>query len=652
MGKKSRGLGAGKKLRKRREKFRWNNKNFVKRALNLKEKVDPLKGACQAKGIVIEKYQKEAKQPNSAMRKCVTPDTVILLDDFSITISDYPNLLDKSVLSVNWNNKNIESTNVIRYMKFNSSFQRDKVYKIKTKDTGRVIKATSDHPVYTNKGLFEVYKLNVGDKLAVYPYESIKYEEPREFILVNMNKIEEVAPLNTKLIKIKNELELRGLLPLTSRNKDLPRLIRLIGHLFGDGGIYLDRAENSLRYKIVFSGRKNELSEIRKDLEKLGFNISDIIESKSESIVESDKGFHRIKGTSYQLRITNKSLALLFISLGVPVGDKALSDYTIPKWIYELPDWMKKEFLRGFFGSELSKPRMSKKINNTTVGMPLFAISKLKSIRIDNFLGSFSKLLSYFDLKITNVLPCGKCYRKDGNITTKYVISLSSDYNSIKILYGNIGFAYSKERDIFARYIYQYTLYKENVIKKRIEALEKIKILVLNGHSIAHAVDEISLDGLTRESASYWLRNNIHKEKIKVPNNYVLPFEKWLKVCTKNLKNGFLWEEIEFIEEVVENDVRDITTASENHNFLANGFLVSNCVKVQLTKSGKQVGAFVPGYNAIRFIDEHDEVIIESIGGARGKSMGDIAGTRWKVIKINDQSLNALVRGRIEKGRR
>ena len=76
------------------------------------------------------------------------------------------------------------------------------------------------------------------------------------------------------------------------------------------------------------------------------------------------------------------------------------------------------------------------------------------------------------------------------------------------------------------------------------------------------------------------------------------------------------------------------------------------CVKVQLTKNGRTVGAFVPGYNAIKMINEHDEVLIEMIGGARGRSMGDIAGTRWRIIKVNDQSLNALIRGKIEKGRR
>ena len=106
------------------------------------------------------------------------------------------------------------------------------------------------------------------------------------------------------------------------------------------------------------------------------------------------------------------------------------------------------------------------------------------------------------------------------------------------------------------------------------------------------------------------------------------------------------------IEEVSCPEVVDITTESENHNFFANGFLTSNCVVTQLIKNGKKVTAFVPGYNAIKFINEHDEVIIEAIGGKQGRAKGDIPGIRWQVIKINDQSLDALLKGRIEKGRR
>ena len=76
------------------------------------------------------------------------------------------------------------------------------------------------------------------------------------------------------------------------------------------------------------------------------------------------------------------------------------------------------------------------------------------------------------------------------------------------------------------------------------------------------------------------------------------------------------------------------------------------CVKVQLIKNGKQITAFVPGDAATKFIDEHDEVIVECIGGRMGRSKGDIPGVRWCVQKVNDQSLNALLRGKIEKARK
>ncbi len=76
---------------------------------------------------------------------------------------------------------------------------------------------------------------------------------------------------------------------------------------------------------------------------------------------------------------------------------------------------------------------------------------------------------------------------------------------------------------------------------------------------------------------------------------------------------------------------------------------IRKCVKVQLIKNGRVVTAFAPGNGAINFIDEHDEVVIEGIGGRLGRSKGDIPGVRYKVIKVNGISLNELVRGRKEK---
>ena len=70
---------------------------------------------------------------------------------------------------------------------------------------------------------------------------------------------------------------------------------------------------------------------------------------------------------------------------------------------------------------------------------------------------------------------------------------------------------------------------------------------------------------------------------------------------------------------------------------------IRKCVKIQLIKNGRQITAFAV------FIDEHDEVMVEGIGGRMGRSYGDIPGVRYKVIKVNNVSLDEMVRGRIDK---
>ncbi|MCK5290617.1 MAG: 30S ribosomal protein S12 [Thermoplasmata archaeon] len=76
---------------------------------------------------------------------------------------------------------------------------------------------------------------------------------------------------------------------------------------------------------------------------------------------------------------------------------------------------------------------------------------------------------------------------------------------------------------------------------------------------------------------------------------------------------------------------------------------IRKCVKIQLIKNGRQITAFCVGDGAINFIDEHDEVMVEGIGGSKGRSYGDIPGVRFKVIQVNGVSLDEMVRGRKEK---
>jgi len=76
---------------------------------------------------------------------------------------------------------------------------------------------------------------------------------------------------------------------------------------------------------------------------------------------------------------------------------------------------------------------------------------------------------------------------------------------------------------------------------------------------------------------------------------------------------------------------------------------IRKCVRTQLIKNGRVITAFLPGDGALNLIDEHDEVVVEGIGGTRGGAMGDIPGVRWKVVTVNGVSLKELVYGRKQK---
>lgn len=71
--------------------------------------------------------------------------------------------------------------------------------------------------------------------------------------------------------------------------------------------------------------------------------------------------------------------------------------------------------------------------------------------------------------------------------------------------------------------------------------------------------------------------------------------------------------------------------------------------KVQLTKNGKMITAYVPYSKGISFVDEHNDVMVERIGGAQKGARGDLPGVKFIVTKVNGISLKELVKGRKQK---
>ena len=71
---------------------------------------------------------------------------------------------------------------------------------------------------------------------------------------------------------------------------------------------------------------------------------------------------------------------------------------------------------------------------------------------------------------------------------------------------------------------------------------------------------------------------------------------------------------------------------------------IIKCVRIQLLKNGKEITAFVPGNEAIKQVNEHDEVMVEGVGGSQGGPVGSMWGVRWKVIKVNGKALTGMLK--------
>lgn len=73
------------------------------------------------------------------------------------------------------------------------------------------------------------------------------------------------------------------------------------------------------------------------------------------------------------------------------------------------------------------------------------------------------------------------------------------------------------------------------------------------------------------------------------------------------------------------------------------------CVRVQLLKNNVQITAHVPGEGAIDHINEHDEVIVEKVGGAQGGPKGSMVGVKFRVVAVNGVALSEILSGKKQK---
>ena len=328
--------------------------------LKLDKKADPLVGSPQARGIVLEKIGVESKQPNSAIRKCVTPDTKVLLSDLTClpmgkigAVQDkvQASCLDKKTFKVS-------ATPIVDYFSLDKSEKKSLgLYRLQT-ESGLELKGSGDHPNYTERGVKDLKDMEEGDKVIVFPGTPVE-RDLSDSVILDEEGLRAAIPSSSKSERIVNDLKEKGLLPLRYDNPSLSSITRVLGHIFGDGHLSLCKAGTGIAAKFIASGKIEDLEEISRDLNALGYHTSPMYTGKGESTVTTASGSTRMIIGSYNtVSCSAISLYSMLKSLGAPTGNKAASGYRVPNWIKSGPMWVKKEFLASYLGSELERPRI------------------------------------------------------------------------------------------------------------------------------------------------------------------------------------------------------------------------------------------------------------------------------------------------------
>jgi replication factor C small subunit len=354
------------------------------------------------------------------------------------------------------------------------------------------------------------------------------------------------------------ELKRKELLDLTFNDiEKIGALSRICGFMLGDGHL----TRNDVR--LHFSGNKEALQEVKKDLDILGYtNYSKI---KSVTLWNTIRG-KKFRGTSTSFTLDSKPLSLFLQFLGIPKGDKVIALYTVPSFIIKGTKYVKREFLKALFGCDADKPNY-KKMNFSALSLRQNKAISLSKNMIQYY-DELSFLFSEFDIATyINFRNKQEIRKKDNVKVLTFELVIRPNNNNQFKYFSRIGYAYENYKIILARISSEYLRHKLYLIETWRRKSPLILASLNEGNSIRKVANnfEVSPD---------FVSGQIEGKLANLPRNEFMCVDKWVQNYKFN--DLLLTNEIKEIKEIDAKEVMDIT-CQQDHNFITNGFVSHNC---------------------------------------------------------------------------
>jgi tRNA-splicing ligase RtcB (3'-phosphate/5'-hydroxy nucleic acid ligase) len=535
---------------------------------------------------------------------CLHPDTKILTNyGYFKKIKDFADDLGDDISFMDLETKKKESSKAMLFM---SKEADNKIFKIKTK-FGEEIILSEDHPLYGGDKFKIASELKVGDKIITHPFTGVEFEDSDE-IIISESEFREIVGERDKIIK---ELKQRNLLPLTTKSTKLPILAKLLGFLTGDGwlGSYYSQKRKMDIWSMRAIGKVEDLNEISRDVNKLGYDANHISTNKYNSEISSKGEEVRvINGESSQLHINSQSLSLLLYVLGLPKGNKSRKETKIPTWVKQAPLWIKRLYLAGLFGAELTKP-LQRKNEQYNFTEPSFSQNKINDLERENmnFFLDIINLLSEFGINTNKIYRQKGVVNSYGEETHKLALRISANADNLIKLWSTIGYEYCMERKKISLVAVAYLKYKHVTLSKTRNFIDNAKEQLDAGSITKNEIYALAENnGISQSLVKGQLLAKYNS--VRITQNFIM-FSEFLKM---NLFGDFIRDEIEQI--TVENyngDVYDFTMNDVNHNFIANNIVSHNC-GMRLMTTGLTIDEVKPKIKEL--VDELYKAVPAGVG--------------------------------------